>query len=198
VFAAIEAAARVRLGRDSLAGCRVGVQGAGHVGAALVGLLRAAGGEVFVTDADLHRCYAVAELYGATPLPVDGFVFGDFDVFAPCAMGGAIGTVEADGLAASIVAGAANNPLAGGDVAVRLASRDILFVPDFIANSGGIIHVGAEVLGLTPERTDELLVEAAERAEEVLLTAQSTDRLPLAVAEEYARRRLAARREVTV
>jgi leucine dehydrogenase len=197
VLAAIEAGVRVRLRRDSLAGCRVGVQGVGHVGAALVELLCAAGAEVFITDADPRRCLEIAELHGATPLPSEDFLFGDFEVLAPCAMGGAIGLMEADRLGASVVAGAANNPLRDRDVAVRLASRGVLFVPDFIANAGGIIHVGAEVLDLSPERVDELLTEAGARAGEILRIAAETRRLPLVVAEQFALERLTAPRAVS-
>ena len=196
VLAAIEAGVRLRLGRDSLAGCRVGVQGVGHVGGALVALLVEAGAEVFVTDADPGRCLAVAEATGATPLPTDGFLLGDFDVLAPCAMGGAIGPSEADRLGAVVVAGAANNPLASREVAARLAAREVLYVPDFIANAGGIVHVGAEVLGLTEERTEALMAAACARPEEILASAERLGEPPVDVAERCARERLAGRIEV--
>jgi len=190
VFASIEGAVGVRLGRGSLEGLRIGVQGVGNVGSALVRLLCAAGAEVSVTDRDPRRVEVLVEELGVTPLPLDGFVYGGFDVFAPCALGGAVGPREAEGMSATIVAGAANNPLTDRDVAHRLADRGVLYVPDFIANCGGIIHVGAEVLALSHRDVEDLLGEAGERSERILLRAHETGTRPLDVAEEYALARI--------
>lgn len=192
VFAAIEGAVEVRLDRRSLEGLRVGVQGVGNVGSTLVRLLRGAGAAVSVTDVDPTRCDELVDELGVTALPLDGFAYGQFDVFAPCALGGAIGPREAAGLVAKIVAGAANNPLSEREVAGALAARGIVYVPDFIANCGGIIHVGAEVLALTDREVEDLLAASGERSEEILLSARGSGRLPLEVAEEYALRRIAA------
>jgi leucine dehydrogenase len=96
---------------------------------------------------------------------------------------------------AKVVAGAANNPLGSPEIAGTLAARGVLYVPDFIANSGGIIHVGAEALGLSSEQAEELLRAAGKRAEQVLLEARETDRLPIEVAEELAMERLGATAE---
>jgi leucine dehydrogenase len=195
VFASIESAVRLGLDRESLAGVRVGVQGVGQVGGALVELLVAAGADVSVADRRSERCAEVAERHGATALPLEGFLGGEFDVLAPCALGGAIGAEEAENLVAKVVAGAANNPLGTREIADMLAARGVLYVPDFIANSGGIIHVGAEALGLSSEEAEELLRTAATRAEQVLLEAHESHRLPLEVAEELAMGRLGATAE---
>jgi leucine dehydrogenase len=195
VFGSIQAAVRVALDRDRLDGVRVGIEGVGHVGGGLATLLAAAGAEVFVTDVVPERAASVAAEVGATTLPADGFALGEFDVFAPCALGGAIGFEEADGLVARIVAGAANNPLTERAVAAALAGRDVLYVPDFIANSGGIIHVGAEVLGLSPSEVEELLTASIDRSERILADARGSGRLPLELAEEQAEARLRGGRE---
>jgi leucine dehydrogenase len=196
VLSSIEAATRIRLGRDSMAGVKVGVQGVGHVGAALVELLSRAGAEVQITDVDPLRCAEVAERHGATALPLEGFLFGDFDVVAPCALGGAIGPAEVAGLRAPVVAGAANNPLSNRQVAAELAAKGVLYVPDFIANCGGIIHVGAEALGLSAQETEDLLQAADSRTEALLVEARESARLPLTLAEEQAMARLSGGREM--
>jgi leucine dehydrogenase len=181
VFAAIEGAIRVHHGLDSVAGLRVGVQGVGNVGSALVRLLCEADAEVAVTDADPAPCATLVEELGVEALPLDGFAAGRFDVFSPCALGGAIGAREVSGMVATVVAGAANNPL---------ADRGILYVPDFIANCGGIIHVGAETLGLSAGEVEVLLAASGHRSESILSKARETGRLPLQVAEEYALKRM--------
>jgi glutamate dehydrogenase/leucine dehydrogenase len=193
VFEAIEAAVRIRLGRDSLAAVSVGVQGVGHVGASLVESLTAAGATVYVTDVDTHRCTDLAQRLGATVLPLDGFVYGDFDVLAPCALGATITPADAPRLRASIVAGAANNPLSHRDAAASLAAAGVLYVPDFIANCGGIVHVGAEALGLAQAEVDDLLTAAGTRTEQILLEAAESNRLPLEIAEQHALERLSRR-----
>jgi glutamate dehydrogenase/leucine dehydrogenase len=197
VFGSIAAAVRVALRRDDLDGVRVGIEGVGHVGGELAALLVAAGAEVFVTDIRTEHASAVAAKYGATALPLHGFLLGEFDVFAPCALGGAIGFEEVDRLGARIVAGGANNQLAHRQVATALAAREILYVPDFIANSGGIIHVGAEALGLDAEQVEDLLSASIECSERIIAEAQAADRLPLELAEEHAEARLSANRRPT-
>ncbi len=196
VFGAIESAVRLRLGAGDLAGIRVGVQGVGHVGAALVELLSAAGAQVSVTDIDSARAMTVAAAHGATPLPLEGFMQRDLDVLAPCALGGAIDAETVPGIRATVVAGAANNPLAGPAVASLLAARDILCVPDFLANCGGIIHVGAEALGLDEARSEDLLREALARTDRLLREASATGRVPLEVAEEFAAQRIRGAGEI--
>ena len=195
VFAAIEAGVRLRLGATSLDGIRVGVLGAGHVGARLVGLLAEAGASVSVADLDPGRAMTVAGAHGAVPLPLPGFAARELDVFAPCAVGGAIGPEEAAGMRASVVAGAANNPLADRGLARVLAGREILFVPDFLANCGGIVHVGAEALGLPEARAEELLAAALERTDRILREAAAAGRPPLELAEEFALARMRAAAE---
>jgi leucine dehydrogenase len=192
VFGSIAAAARIALRRDGLDGVRVGVEGVGHVGSELTVLLAAAGAEVILADIRTDHAEAVAARYGATAVPLQGFKFGEFDVFAPCALGGAIGLDEVERLAARIVAGAANNPLTHRQVATALADRGILYVPDFIANSGGIIHVGAEALGLGPEKVEQLIAGSIDSSARILAEAQAAGRLPLDLAEEQAEARLCA------
>lgn len=190
VIAAIESAVRLQIGAGDLDGIRVGVQGVGHVGAELVQLLVTAGARVWVTDVDPDRAAAVADRFGATALPPDGFALGDFDVFAPCALGGAIGAEHVDRLRAVVIAGAANNPLAERRLAARLRDRGVLYVPDFLANCGGIIHVGAEVLELTEAEVEDLMAGAVERIASVLEEARSVGAVPMDLAEARAAERI--------
>jgi len=51
-----------------------------------------------------------------------------------------------------IVCGGANNQLAEERHAAMLQARDILYAPDFIVNSGGVINVAVELEGYSEER----------------------------------------------
>ncbi len=70
------------------------------------------------------------------------------DVYAPCAIGGTIDAETVERLRCSVVAGAANNQLADPALADRLHERGILYAPDYVINSGGVLHgTGLELLG---------------------------------------------------
>jgi len=174
VFGAIEAGARVRLGADSLAGIRVGVLGAGKVGGPLIAMLAEAGARLTIADADPARAAAVAAAVGAEVVPVEGFIHRDVEVLSPCAVGELIAVGDVPSLPCRVIAGAANNPLVEPETALALHRAGILYVPDFIANSGGIVQVSGEYEGLDEEaiavqqaatiaRIGEVLDEAGER-----------------------------------
>ena len=194
VFGAISAAVRSHLGA-SLDEVHVGVLGAGKVGAALVGRLAEAGARVTVADIAHDRARACA---AASPLveaiALDGFVSRELDVLAPCALGELIGADDVGALGCRIVAGAANNPLVDRATAVALHDAGVLYVPDFIANSGGIVHVAAEFRGLPAGAVDAQLEACVRRAGEVLAAARSRGVMPLDVAIEYAEERIGSAR----
>jgi len=191
VFGAIVSGVRQRLDRVNLAGVRVGVQGVGHVGAALVARLVEAGAEVTLTDVDAGRARRVADAHGVRAIDPEGFVSREFDVLAPCAFGGAITRENVGALRCAVVAGAANNQLESPDLAERLADRDVLYVPDFLANCGGIIHVAGEARDLPEDEVERLVVDAVERADGVLADALAARRTPLDLAMEQAQARIA-------
>ncbi|GKW50143.1 Glu/Leu/Phe/Val family dehydrogenase [Halomonas sp. NCCP-2165] len=117
VFHGLQAAVRHGLGRDDLDGVRVAIQGVGSVGAHL------------------------AEELGAATLPPEAIFDADVDVFAPCALGGAIDETACRRLRAKVVAGAANNQLATPAAGEALHRRGILYAPDYVTNAGGVIEV---------------------------------------------------------
>jgi leucine dehydrogenase len=190
VLGAIRDAVQVHLGRD-LTGVRVGVLGVGSVGRRVAEHLTEAGATLLVSDSDTARAVAVARALGATVLPLDGFVAADFDVLVPCALGGAVRREDVPSLRCAIIAGAANNPLTDG-AAEACAARDILYVPDFLANCGGIIQVGAEVLGLDAQQVQATMDSARARTRWLLETAAVSGQMPLSLALDYAQAQLEA------
>lgn len=192
VLGAIRAGAGLQLGVSDLAGVRVGVQGVGHVGAALAGLLVEAGADVVLTDAVPERAAQVAALHGGRAVEAGGFLQRELDVLAPCALGQIVAADTVAGLRCRVIAGAANNPLTGPEVAETLAAAGILYVPDFLANCGGIIQVGAEILGYDEDEVEERIAASIERTATVLATARAAGRTPWDAAVELAEARIAA------
>ena len=146
-FIGIKAAVKERLGRDTLDGLRVAVQGVGNVGFDLARQLKEAGAQLWVTD--IHReplVQAGKELDATVVAPEE--IFGlDVDVFAPCALGAVLNDTTIPQLKARIVAGAANNQLAEPRHGLELMKRGILYAPDYVINAGGIIDVYHERIG---------------------------------------------------
>ena len=145
VYVGMKAAAKQRWGKDSLAGKRVLVQGAGKVAVALGRSLRAEGAQLVITDIDAGKLeHAVGEL-GATPVAPDAIYDQPGDIFAPCALGAVINDNTLARLRVEIIAGAANNQLAEDRHGVELERRGMLYAPDFVINSGGLINVYGEL-----------------------------------------------------
>jgi glutamate dehydrogenase/leucine dehydrogenase len=126
-------------------GARVAIQGAGSVGGELTQRLVAAGARVFAADpAALALERLPREVERVAP---DAIVRTPCEVFAPCGPPGVVTPELARTLPARIVCGAANNPLASPAVAAALTERGILYVPDYVANAGGLIHLAVALQG---------------------------------------------------
>ena len=190
---------RKHLARE-LDGVTVAIQGVGHVGAYLARKLAGAGARLIVTDVDKDALHAVAERTGATLVAPDAIVDAEADVFAPCAMGGAITVETARRLKGKIVAGGANNQLADEAAGRVLQSRGILYAPDFVINGGGIINIAGEIRALhagaafDPAWVEGKLARLMETLEDVLDRAAGEDRLAADVAVDIARARIEAAR----
>ena len=190
VESAIRVALERVLGSEELEGRSVAVIGLGHVGARLAELLAAGGARLLVADIDEGR-RALAERLGAEWTDPATALTAEVDVVAPCALGGILdeGTVPA--LHCRAIAGAANNQLAHDGVATLLAGHGVLWVPDFVANAGGIINISVELEGAYgPERADVHVRGIADTVRTVLDHADATGATPLAAALEIARRRI--------
>lgn len=192
VFVAIEEAVRQQLHR-SLAGVTVAVQGLGAVGAALCDYLHGAGARLVVADVEPRRASDVAARTGAQVLPADQILSAPADVLAPCALGGVLNADTVPRLQAAIVAGAANNQLAGREDGDRLHKRGVLYLPDFLVNAGGIISVAREYLGSGEENA--VMEEVARIRNRVAELLERAGAGPTArTAEDWARERLVAAR----
>lgn len=147
VFRGIKAAALHRLGSDDLRGLTVGVQGVGHVGLTLCQHLHDAGAKLIVTDINPQSLQVAKDRFGARAVGLDEIYSQEMDIFAPCALGGAINPKTLPQFSARIVAGAANNQLASPAMGDALRAKNILYAPDYVINAGGIINIASEVNG---------------------------------------------------
>jgi len=191
VFRSIKVAVRHAMGRDSLVGLRVAVQGLGHVGYGLCEHLHGAGVHLIVTDinkAVLDRAKVQLEAKVVKPDEIHAV---EADVFAPCALGGSISEITLPDIKAVVIAGAANNQLSTPEMGEACRRRGILYAPDYVVNAGGIINVAAEVSGsYDPKWVKEKLEGLENTLENVFRLAAKKDLPTNLVADKLARERL--------
>jgi len=152
VFRGMQATAKVALGSDDLAGRTVAIQGLGSVGYGLAEQLKAVGANLVVTDINADAVKRAVHELGAKAVATSEIFDVNCDILAPCAMGAIINDDTIDRLHCKAIAGSANNQLAEerhGDI---LDTRGILYAPDYVINSGGLINVADELEGYQPER----------------------------------------------
>lgn len=152
VFMGMKASAKKMWGNDSLAGKTVAVQGVGKVGLHLVELLHKEGAKTYISDINEESLQYAANHYQSVVVPGQDIFSLDVDIFAPCALGAILNTDNINVLKCAIVAGAANNQLENEEIhGPMLASKGILYAPDFLINAGGLINVYSEYTGYNRE-----------------------------------------------
>lgn len=191
VFSGIEAACEHLFGSPDLAGRRVVVQGAGSVGGALVGLLRAAGARVRFSDADSLAVARFRDEEGVEYVAPEDVYDAECDIFAPCALGGVLNEETIPRLRARAVVGAANNQLRAPEDAERLRAREILYAPDFVVNIGGaVVLEGIESLGWTPAQVEERIRGVRATLKEIFAAAERDGLTTETVARRLAEERI--------
>jgi valine dehydrogenase (NAD+) len=192
VLQGMRASAQVAWGAPSLTGRRVGVAGVGKVGRHLVEHLLEEGADVVVTDVSRAALDAVTTAHPAVHVVEDtaALLAADLDVYAPCALGGAVDASVAATLRARVVCGAANNQLVSEDLARVLAERGVLYAPDYVVNSGGLVQVADELDGFSFERARKRVEGVFDTTLEVLQLAERDGVTPEEAAERIAQERL--------
>lgn len=189
VFLGVRAAARRKLGKDSLAGLHIAVQGAGSVASGFARHAAKDGASLSIADVDGAKARALADEVGGEVVAPEDILTLEADILSPNALGAILNEASIPRLNVSIVAGGANNQLATPEDGDRIHRRGILYTPDYVINAGGIINVSTEYLkdgdaGVVRERIERIPA----RLEEIWGESAATGRNPAAVADAMARR----------
>jgi valine dehydrogenase (NAD+) len=191
VFQGMRAAAEATWGAPTLAGKRVGVAGVGKVGHHLVEHLLEDGASVVVADVSEAALAAVTSAHPEVRVvAVDALVGEDMDVYAPCALGGALDDDTVAVLKAKVVCGAANNQLAHPGIEKVLADNGVLYAPDYVVNAGGLIQVADEVEGFNFDRAKAHAAKIYDTTKRVFAIAAEEGVPPAVAADRFAERRM--------
>ena len=194
VYNAMRGAARHALGKEELRGVRVAIQGVGHVGARLARYLHEAGARLVLSDVDSHAVNSLARHVDARVVAPKAIFDVDADIFAPCAVGAVLNAEVCRRLQTRIVAGAANDQLAEPACVEQLHARGIVYVPDYVANAGGVIEVAWQRRADYDRRRVMAHIAGIERTLETILERAGCEGLPpVAIADRLAEERFAKR-----
>ncbi|QKS70977.1 Glu/Leu/Phe/Val dehydrogenase [Paenalkalicoccus suaedae] len=152
VYVGMKAAAKEAFGSDSLEGKTVAVQGIGNVAFQLCRHLHEEGAKLIVTDINKTAVARAVEEFGAHAVDINDIYAVDCDIYAPCALGATINDQTIPQLKAKVIAGAANNQLLEPKHGDIIQDMGIVYAPDYVINSGGVINVADELLGYNRER----------------------------------------------
>lgn len=189
VFLGVKAAVRRKLGKDSLSGLHLAIQGAGSVASGLARHAAAEGARISIADIDSARAQKLADEVGGVTVDPSEILTLEADVLSPNALGAILTEESIAALRVPVVAGGANNQLATPADGDRIHSRGILYAPDYVINAGGIINVASEYLGTGDEAFVKAKIEQIPgRLETIWDESDSTGRNPAAVADTMANR----------
>ena len=197
LFMGMKACAEEVWGNGGLRGRTVAVQGFGKVASHLCEHLLEEAAHIVVTDV-YESAVDKARDMGLEVASPDSIMSTDCDIFAPCALGGVLNSQTIPQLRCRVVAGGANNQLLTEADGEELHRRGILYAPDYIVNSGGVINVEAELGdgGYSPERAREKTERIYEIMGSVISASQSQEISTAAAADRLAEERLNSVRRV--
>ncbi|MFD3873505.1 Leu/Phe/Val dehydrogenase [Streptomyces sp. NPDC058623] len=195
VFQGMRASAQHLWGDPTLRGRKVGVAGVGKVGRHLVEHLLEDGAEVVITDVRAESVQQILDKHpGGKVTPVadtDALIrTPGLDIYAPCALGGALNDESVPVLTATVVCGAANNQLAHPGVEKDLADRGILYAPDYVVNAGGVIQVADELHGFDFDRCKAKASKIFDTTLAIFARAKADGIPPAAAADRIAEQRM--------
>ncbi|MFH8749065.1 Leu/Phe/Val dehydrogenase [Streptomyces rimosus] len=194
VFQGMRASAQHLWGDPTLRGRKVGVAGVGKVGHHLVEHLLQDGAEVVITDVRAESIERVRSRHPQVTVAADTGALirtEGLDLYAPCALGGALNDETVPALTAKVVCGAANNQLAHPGVEKDLADRGILYAPDYVVNAGGVIQVADELHGFNFDRCKAKAAKIFDTTLAIFARAKEDGIPPAAAADRLAEQRMA-------
>ncbi|MFJ5680679.1 Leu/Phe/Val dehydrogenase [Streptomyces sp. NPDC093097] len=194
VFQGMRASAQHLWGDPTLRGRKVGIAGVGKVGHHLVEHLLQDGAEVVITDVRAESVDRVRTSHPQVTAVADTAALirtEGLDIYAPCALGGALNDETVPVLTAKVVCGAANNQLAHPGVEKDLSDRGILYAPDYVVNAGGVIQVADELHGFDFDRCKAKAAKIFDTTLSIFARAKADGIPPAAAADRLAEARMA-------
>ena len=146
VFSTMQVAIEERFENSELFAKTVAIKGIGKVGGELFRLLTNAGAVVSIAEIKPQIVDAILSAHPRTKVIAPQEIHKEqVDIFSPCALSDDITEENINEFGASIICGGANNQLKSEKAGEKLFKEGMLYVPDYVANAGGLINVVDEL-----------------------------------------------------
>ena len=177
VYLGMKAASKFVYGTDSLEGKKIALQGIGKVGAKLIEYLNKENANIYVSDINKEILKNITDKYKVSTFKNSELYSMELDIFSPCALGAILNSESIKKLKCKIVAGAANNQLEDDKIHdIELKEKNIIYVPDFLINAGGVISVYHEqIQDLSKEKVFGMTENIYSKVEDVLKLSSEND-----------------------
>ncbi len=165
-------AVQFKLGKE-IKDLTVAIQGLGHVGMALAKQLHKEGAKLIVSDVDKKKTHWAKQAFNAQVVSVDDIYKQTCDVFSPCGLGAILNEQTIGQLKCTVIAGCANNQLATDNMGEILHQENILYVPDYVINSGGLIFASGRFRGLTSDQISHELFKLKDTLNKIFILSKN-------------------------
>ncbi len=198
VVQGIRASLKEIYGSPDLQGRTIALQGIGAVGKHALKYLVEAGAVVTIADIDQEKARLVAAEYNTHIVSPEEINSLKVDVYCPCALGNVLNDQTIPELRCKIVCGSANNQLGEAYHGDLLQQRGILYAPDYIVNTGGLLS-GLDSLnpgGFNRQRAMEQVSRLYDAMENIIAISKEQNIPTYRAADVLAEQRIAAIRQV--
>ena len=167
IFNAIKTTYNFIKGSFDLEGMHVAISGVGKVGGKLAILLFKTGVKITVASINHDSINQLKKKISLVEVNPENLFKTECDIISPCALGKAINSTTKKQLRCKAIVGAANNQLDNPQISDWLFKNKIIYSPDYLVNSGGVIAIASEING-TEDSLEEQLDKISDRLMAVL------------------------------
>ena len=143
---------------NDLKNVHVAISGVGKVGGKLAMLLAKVGAKITASSINAELIKKLKSEIDFTEAKPEDLFKTNCDIISPCALGSAINQSNKDQLKCRAIVGAANNQLENSEIAEWLLKNKIVYSPDYLVNSGGVVAIASEI-----NKTENLLEKHLEK-----------------------------------
>ena len=143
---------------NDLKNVHVAISGVGKVGGKLAMLLAKVGAKITASSINAELIKKLKSEIDFTEAKPEDLFKTNCDIISPCALGSAINQSNKDQLKCKAIVGAANNQLENSEIAEWLLKNKIVYSPDYLVNSGGVVAIASEI-----NKTENLLEKHLEK-----------------------------------
>ncbi len=143
LFYAMKSALNFINNSNDLENVHVAISGVGKVGGKLAKLLSKKNAKITVASINDELVKKLKSAINITEVSPQDLFKTKCDIISPCALGGAINESNKNQLKCRAIVGAANNQLENSTLGEWLIKNNIVYSPDYLVNSGGVIAIAS-------------------------------------------------------